>query len=369
MASLRFPKVFVLSPVSTKFITDNTKKPSDLASGQAGFFSVDDFEIIGNGIGATPGATLRAMQIHQNVGDAQFGTVRSKTIRREDVKRFYKQAASTPTTGVQYIGYDEADSTKDIAVAANKDIYFHFHIWDKQLTKWYNNNPGYNKTVYMNSGVVMDAGTPTVADKLTVANALAAAINATNTPANDYKAGTELQNYVLATVVSTGTAGTAGYRVGVKIETLALSPALLNSCDPLKFYEVKLTDFSVFLDRSDTTIIIPVTILRTATSGGGFPAELAALEAESQGFDRVREVYDNPRYMKKNFVIYAADGSKYDYIYLQYDWTHNTGAAGASNGRITEQYEIIIAGPTGTLQAVADVLNSWLTGAFPTVTI
>ncbi len=106
MSNLRFPKTFVLDPVSTKFITDNTKKPNQLTDKQVGFHLVDQFGVLGVGIGATPGAAVRAIQIHQNIGDNKFGTVRTKTIKRDRVKAYYGQTASVGQTGIWHIGYD-----------------------------------------------------------------------------------------------------------------------------------------------------------------------------------------------------------------------------------------------------------------------
>jgi hypothetical protein len=379
MANLRFPKVFVLTNVGTKFITTNTVKPNQLTADQVGFHTVDQFEVVGVGTGATPGATLTALQIHQNVGDNKFGTVRTKTINRDQVKAYYKQAASVPVTEVWYIGYDEVDNTKDIAAPCSKTLVFNIHIYEKSLAKWYSSNPGYNKTIIAATSACTAAAPDAIGDRDTIANAIVAAINNTAvSPFPDYTGSNELPNYVLATKVTTGTVGQADYRVGVKIETLALSPDLLNSCDPIKFYEAKLVTFDVMYNKhphvnedlaAQASFDVPITKFRGATSGGGFPAELAALEAESQGYDRVREVFENPRYMKTNHKIYAVDGAKYDYIYLQYEWSHRLGGRGSSMDQITEPYEVIIAAPTTTLQPVADVLNSWLTGKFAALTI
>jgi hypothetical protein len=352
--------VIVLDP-STLWNTA-AARPHNLTSKQAGAFILDSFGVIGANIGATPsGNTARKIQIHQNVGDNQYGTVRTQPIDIEQVKAFTGSTASAPQTEVWTLGYDGVDATKTLSVNKNETLQFRFHVYSNKLAKWYNNNPGYNKTVSVYTG----AGTG-AASASAVADALVIAINNSNTPSADFKAGSELESYVVATKITAN----AGANVGVRIETIAVTPELLNSADPIKFYEVEIVTLGVSqLNPGNTGSTVSVTKVQAAATGSGFPAELCALEAQAQGFGRVREVFENRRFMKTNYVIFAEDGKKYDYLYLDYDYTHNTGARGASSGQITEPYRLIIAAPTGTLQAVATIFNTWLTNRRPAVTL
>lgn len=369
MSNRRFPKVFVLSTVSTMFITDNTKKPRDLTTGQMGVHLSDQFEIPGVGTGATPDDSVNAIVLHQNLGDTRFGTTRSKPIYRDQVLRYYGETASTSQTAITYIGYNEVDGDTDIDLPCGKEIAIKVGVSNNGLLPWYNHKPGYWKTILLNTGCC-DADN-TNADKDDMADYIVGMINNTLAPANDYEASNELPNYVTAVKVTTGVQGEASYRVGVKITSTAITPQLINLCDPIQFAEVNLTQIFVGIDagRECADVAPPVTVNRVAKPGKGFPAFLADEEKESQGYDRVREVYENPRFMKlANYVINAADGVKYDSLYLEFTWTHDTPSAGASPKRLTEPYIVKIAGPTTTMQTVADVFNSWLDGKYPAVT-
>jgi hypothetical protein len=369
MSNRRYPAVFVLSNVGTMFVTDNTKKPRDLTSGQLGVHLSDQFEIPGVGTGASPDESVNAIVLHQSLGDNRFGTLRSKPIERAKVRRYYGETASTGQTAITYIGYDEVDNTKDIDLPCGKEIAIKVGVSNNGLLPWYNHKPGYWKTIVLNTGCC-NADNDN-ADKDDMADYIVGQINNTLSPANDYPASNELPNYVVATKVTTGTQGQADYRVGVKITSIAITPDLINLCDPLQFAEVNLTQIYVGIDagRECADVAPPVTVNRVAKPGKGYPAFLAQEEKEWQGYNRVREVYEDPRYMKlANHIILAADGVKYDSLYLEFDWTHDNAQSAATQKQITDPYIIKIAGPTTTMQTVADVFNSWLDGKFPYVT-
>jgi hypothetical protein len=357
MANERFAKVFVLDPASNWKTA--AAKPNNLAAKEAGAWAIDDFGVIGANIGATPsGNTVKKIQIHQNVGDNAFGTVRTQIIDIDKVRAFYGSTASAAQQEIWTIGYDGTDTAKTITANKGETLQFHIHIYSNQLVKWYG-SLGYDKTISVYTGAGSGA-----ASAAAVAQAIADAINNANQPANDFATNTELQNYVVATVINSGTS------YGVQITTNAIAPDLLNSADPIKFYEVELVTLTLSqTNPTGASSVVPVTKVQAAASGNGFPAELAAMEAESQGYDRVREVFENNRFMKTNYVILATDGKKYDYLYIQYDYTHNAGAKGATNGQITEPYTAIIVAPTTTLQTIATIFNTLLTNRKAAVTL
>lgn len=362
-----FPKVFVFTNVGTEFITNNAKRPYDLTFGQIGFHLSTREGQVGVGTGATPsGNTVKFLEIHQNLGDTKYGTVRTKAISIDQIRKYWKGNPSNATTQITYIGYDEVSSAKDIVLPCGVNFKFHVQLYSKLLAQWYNNRPGYHKTIVTNTGCCPSGDPNAAADKDAVVDKIIADINMTNKRTNDIDAGNELKTYITATKVSTGTIGASDRRVGIKLETVAVAAPAVGTNSPQYYFEKDLVTFDIKVDDScDWTI--PVTEFQAATIGAGWAAELASWEAESQGYDRVREVFDQNKFMKSNYVIRAQAGVKYDYLFLQYDWTHDT--PGGHPQHITEPYLVVIAAPTTTLQPVADVLNTWLTNRHASITL
>jgi hypothetical protein len=364
----RFLKVFVFTNTGTELVTSNASRPKDLTSGQIGFFTSNREAQVGVGTGATPSPTAnRFIEIHQNIGDSRHGTVRTKPIFVEQVTKYYKGNPSNATVQTTYIGYDESVNTKDIVLPCGVNFKFHVQLYSKKLAQWYNHRPGLHKTFVVNTGACPLGEPNAEADKDAVADAIIAQFNATNKRTNDIDAANEFPTYITATKVTTGTQGQPDRRVGIKLVTVAVAEPSVNANDPAYWFEKDLVSFDVMVD--ETNGVVPVTTTTTAAPGTGWAAELAAWEAESQGFDRVREAFDQKKFYKNSnsFIIRAVTGTKYDYLFLDYDWTHDT--PGGHPQTITEPYTVVIAAPTGTLQSTANVLNSWLTGKHAAITL
>lgn len=373
MGNLRFLKAFVIDPTSSKLITGTGIKPPALTLGQVGIFQVDQNGITVGGSGAAPApATIRRLKVAQNVGDSLFGTVRTQIIDIDRVVSWRGIAALAPATQITYIGWDEVDGTKDIVANCNIDLVIPIHIWEKKLATWY--GPiGFSRNITINSGCCPDCGSPcTAADKAFIANLIATEINSSNAPAGDIVPGNELMTYLVATVVTNGLTG-AALRVGVKIETILpnqdAEPSL-NSCDPQKWWEFENYSFTVGNVNNGicTGTSLIVTTTQVANQGQGWAAGVAALEAESQGFDRVRDPLTQWPYSNNNgYKIFAVAGTKYDYYILGFDFKHRTG--GGIEPYITEPYEIVFAVPTTTGATLQTVFNTWLAGKFTAVVL
>jgi hypothetical protein len=364
-----FPKVFVFTNVGTEFITTNTVKPFQLTAGQVGLHTSNRQAQVGVGTGATPSLTANPfVEVHQNLGDSKFGTVRTKPMHVHEVTGYWKGNAATAVTQVTYIGYDEVNATKDIDLPCDVNFNFHIQLYSKKLAQWYNNRPGYHKTIVTYTGAC-PAGEPNaqVADKGALVDKIIAKINMTDKRVNDIDAGNELKTYITATKVQTGTPGGADHRVGIKLETVAVADPSPTVNAPAYWFEKDLVTFDVKVAETTLYTAPVITEFRAATIGAGWAAELAAWEAESQGYDRVREAMDQVKFMKDNYIIRAQAGVKYDYLFVQFNWTHDT--PGGHPQTITEPYLLVFAAPTGTLQPVATVFNSWLTGKFPAITM
>lgn len=369
MSNLRFPKVFVFSNVGTMWVVDTGAKPPALTAGQGGPFIIDQYGVATGGAGATPNpAVIRTIKFQQNVGDSSFGTVRTQPIRIEDVTGYFASKAAAAATQITYIGYDEVDNEKDIVADCGKELLIPIMIWEKKLARWYSPNP-FKKTLIVDTGCCPDCGSPcTAADKDAIAANIALQINTGLQRAGDFLAGNELGVYLTATVVDNGEVGD-DKRVGVKIETKAIdndAQQALNTCDPIKYWEFQTYYFTVgtvYNGYCDGTQL-PVTTTQNADPGRGWAAGVAAFEAESQGYDRVRNpVTSYPFSKNNNYKIFAVAGTKYDYFHLNYNYTHKT--PGATTNSITEPYEVALICPTTTGDPIETCLNTWLAGRFP----
>lgn len=370
MSNLNFMKVFVATDAA-KFKTNVL--PTALLPGEIGLIEVNQFGVSIGGAGATPApASKPVLKLAQNVGDSLYATVQSKPITVDSVTRWLGKAATAATVQITYLGFDEIDGTKDIAATCGQELVVNFNIYEKKLARWYN-PVGFHKRLIIDTGCCPDCGSPcTAADKLFIANKIADQINTGLVRVGDFAAQNELGVYLTATVVTNGGIG-AALRVGVKIVTKAIDndkQSALNNCDPNKWFEFQTYYFSIgnvyngFCDGTQ----LQVTTTQMANPGSGWAAGLAAMEAESQGFDRVRDALTAYPFSSKNgYVIYATAGVKYDYFHLTFRYTHrvNTG----TTSFISEPYEIILACPTGAGATIQAAFNAWLVNKFPAVAI
>lgn len=364
LGNLRVPKVFVFNP-STELVTSNASKSTDLTLGQVGTFRADT----GVGTGTTSTTiTCPQMVIHQDVGDSKFGTVRSKVIHGQLVRGWHAKKAVAATAQVSYIGYDEVDNTKDLVAYEGQEIVINIHVYDNELRKWYG-PVGYHVRLvpeWATCAVCQEDCQRIDQDKL--ADWIVAAVNGTNAPSGSYPTTLELKNYIVASKVTTGTQGQPSYRVGVKLTAVAYTPELLAKCDPQQEYKPNVLNFTVGIPQSCPNF--PITYTTKAKPGSGWPLEVATLEKESQGYDRVRESFDHPKYMKNNYYIRATDGVKYDFYYLEFDAPHQNTTPVMGNKETKDPHIIIFAVPTGTGGNLETVFNNWLTPlGFAAVTI
>lgn len=373
MSNLRFPKVFVLDPVSTKLISATDKKPTDLTAGQVGFFERDQFGVTVGGTGAAPSPNdVRQLFIGQNVGDSKYGTVKTQTIEVTKVRAWYGEAAMASQKQVTYIGWDESDNAKNIAASCGKELLIPILIYQKKLARWYA-PVGFKKVLIIDTSCCPDCGDPcSAADKEAIADMIVTQINTGLQRDGDFLAGNELGQLLTATKVENGLTG-ADYRVGVKVETKAVDEddsAALNSCDPTKYWEYQQYSFTIGTEFngicSGTQLVVTTT--QYSHPGRGWAAGVAALEAESQGYDRVRSPHTEYPWSKQNgYKIYAAAGKKYDYYFLQYQYAHRL--PGGITSTIEEPYEAILICPTTEGANIEALLNAWLVNKFDAVSL
>lgn len=370
MGNLRFLKAFVAQP-STLFVTGVGLKPPDLTLGQILFYQVDQQGITVGGTGATPApATIRRTRFAQQVGDSAFGTVKSQPIWLDSVVSWFGKAATVPAVQISYIGWDEVDGTKDIAAKCGDILTIPIRIYDKKLARWYGAN-NFQKNIIVDTSCCPDCGSPcTAADKLAIATNIALQINTGIQKAGDFAAGNELNQYLTAVVVTNGLTD-AALRVGVKITAIAPNYETLTTCNPFYWWEFVVNYFTIGETYNGicTGTLLPVTTTQEANPGSGWSAAVAALEAESQGFDRVRDpLSEYPYFLNNGYKIFSLAGVKYDYYHLNFNFEHSAG--GLSTGVfIKEPYEIVICVPTGTGATVQAAINAWLVNRFPAVTL
>lgn len=352
-SNLRFPKVFVTDPGATAIVSGTSAKPRDLTLGQVGFFKGDTLL----GAGATPSpTTIPNIQIHQNVGDSSHGTVRSKVISAQKVKRIYGVRASAPTTQIIYIGYDQVDATKNIVIKKGDEATLTVLLWANSLLPWYGRTP-YRALIPIELNICdpsIPIGTELSAEA--AADEIVLGINGRAAGSVDWPENDELTEFLVATKVTTGTGDDQVW--GVKVETIAVPETLLNSCDPKDFYEGRLNTFS--LSMNSACFSVPVTQTQSPSAGSGWAAQVANYERESQGYDRVRNQFEDLMYMKgvPGFVINAKAGTKYDYYFLEYDWVHPT--PGVDNHTRQEPFDAVLIVPTTTGAAIEAFFNAWL---------
>lgn len=354
-SNLRFPKVFVYNPANTALAVGTTVNPIDLTLGQVGFFN----PATQKGWGATNTITPTAvpkLQIHQNIGDASFGTTRTKEIFATKVRKWYATKASVPTVQISYIGYDEASSTANLKVKKGDALSIIVNVYDKILTRWYGQGPYTKRFDFDLSFCKSCTSDCEYLDPLDVATEIARLINAPLPAGQFYSEGSELPKYMTASVVQTGTGDTL--QAGVKLLGIAPSIQLLNSCDPKQFQDSNFVTFEVGIDNH--CVGVPITKAQIATPGGGYPIHVAMDEMESQGYDRVRDQFDYAQWMKLHqFIINAQNGVKYDQYIVDFEDTHKT--TGTDSSSHSGDYSAVIYVPTGSGVALEAALNAWLT--------
>lgn len=361
IGNLRYPKVFVFDP-STELIAGNTVKPQDLTLGQVGFFNAK------TGVGTTTTPTnvsAPVIEIHQNLGDNKFGTTRTKHISVESVRRWHAVKAAAAVDQITYIGYDEVDGNKSLVAYKGQEAQLNITLFDNDLMRWYGPT-GYPHRINLDiarcSPCVADCE---LLDPDDIADFFVAYINGTNTPSGNFPVTHELQNYLTATKVATGTQGTSDRRVGIKLVGKPKAIELLETCNTQQFAKTQLFTFTVGVPLNCPNF--PIATLTKPKAGNGYPKEVAELEMESQGYDRVRNVSEETKYMQSNFIIRAANGVKYDFYYLEFNVKHNDSGIPKE---ITDPYIVIFAVPTGTGGALQTLINGWLSPiGFTAVTI
>lgn len=356
VSNLRYPKVFVFDP-STEFIVDGSSKPTDLTLGQVGFFDPN------TGLAAASSVNpddVAAIIVHQNVGDSKHGTMRSTIINRQKVRRWYAIEAANGVDQKSYIGYDESDTNKKLTAYKGQTIEFAITVFNNELTKWYGPR-GYTHRI------VIDLATACIPcqadcdllDQEALADWIVAHINGTDAPSGGWPVTLELSNWITAAKVSSGSS------FGVKLTAKTPTIELIDKANPQQFYKAQLTTFVVAMSPNCPNW--PITYTTKAKTGNGYPLELLDLEKESQGYDRVRESFEDVRYMKTNYYTRATDGKKYDFYYLEFDKAHQDSGIPKE---ISDPYTVIFACVNDKGKALEDWMTLWLAKlGFPAVDI
>lgn len=349
--NLRKPNVFVLDP-ATELQTAGSYKPSNLPKFHVGIFDPET----GVGAGAAPSsADVPSIIIHQNLGDNKFGTVHTPIIEAKNVIKWYGKASHVPVPQITYFGYDESDNTKDIRVYPGQELVVPITVYNEELNRWYGPN-GYTVRVTLNLSLCNPCASDcTILDQDQVADQLVSIINGTDAPSGGFPTTIDLKNYVTASKVTTGTPGEADYRVGIKLVGKLLDKDTINDCNPQQFWRSKMITFKVGVPLNCPNV--KVTYQQAAKEGNGFPVEVVELEAESQGYDRVRDTFEYTKFMQKNYIIRAADGTYYDLYYLSYEREHRSSVI---TGPVRDPYIAIFAVPHGQGGALEDFFNAWL---------
>jgi len=361
IANLRKPTVFVLDPTTELIVTD-TVSPDELTFGQVLLARADT--LLGIGAGALPIDTP-AIQIHQDLGDTHFGTIRTPDIYAERVRAWRAVQDTDAVPQITYLGYDEVVGTKTLTAYVNQDIVITINIWNNDLMRWYGPN-GYTTRIVPEPSLCIPCQADcTLMDPDVLADWIVAYINGTNAPAGGFPTQLELKNYMTAVKVATGTIGNADRRVGVKLTAVTYSPELINTGDPQQFYKSNMISFSVGIPANCPNF--PVTTTQKPKPGNGWPLEVTDLEKESQGYDRVRDAFEHAKYMVKNYILRAANGTKYDFYYLEYERAHRSSRI---TGETIDPYIVIFCVPAGTGAALQTAFNTWLAPlGFAAVTI
>jgi len=349
IGNLRFPKTFVLN-TSAELIVAGT--PDALTPFQVGIFNAKTLV----GAGAAPAPTaVPVIQIHQNVGDNKFGTVRTKSISAQQVRRWHAVKNSASVAQVLYIGYDEVDATKTLTAYVGQDMILAISVYDEQLRRFFG-PVGYTERIVFDAALCAPCiADCTLLDPDVIADFFVAYINGTNYPAGNFPVTLELTNWVTAVKVATGTQGAVGRKTGIKLTVNTPPIKLLNVCNTQQFYQTQLTTITASVGYNCPNF--PITTTVKAKSGNGYPLEVVEMEMESQGYDRVRDVFEEIKFMRNNFIIRAQDGVKYDFYYLEFDHSHQSSGLPKD---IKDPYIIIfpvVAGQGGTLEAF---FNAWL---------
>jgi len=301
-----------------------------------------------------------AIIIHQNVGDSKHGTVRSTIINREKVRGWHAIEAAPGVDQKSYIGYDESDTAKRLVAYKGQTIEFAITVYDNELTKWYGPR-GYTHRI------VIDLATACIPcqadcdllDEEALADWIVAHINGDDAPSGGWPVTLELKNWITAAKVESGTS------FGVKLTAKTPVIELLDPTNPQQFFKTQLTTFTVAMSPNCPNW--PITYTTKAKAGKGYPLEVQDLEKESQGYDRVREAFEDVRHMKTNYYIRATNGKKYDFYYLEYDKSHHDSGIPKE---ISDPYIAIFICENDKGKDLEDWMTLWLAGlGFPAVDI
>jgi hypothetical protein len=242
----------------------------------------------------------------------------------------------------------------------NKEVVIPITIYYRPLSRWYGSRNYHHRIVINLADCACIADPCALYADLPIAQAIADYINNVGVPVGGFPATHELGEYLTASVVQNGDGGVGGPIVaGVKIDAKPIAVDLIEVCNPQQFYEAKWVHFTV--GSALTCGTIPATTTVVAKPPQGVAPAVRELEMESQGYDAVRDVFDNPKYMKlANYKTFTVDGISYDNYNIVWDWEHDTSARGATNGLITERYiqQFFVNADSGV--ALEAFLNAWI---------
>ena len=364
ISNLQFPYAMVANLTALPLLLDNTKKVTDLAVGQIGAF----YPTTGLGVTQAQAAGARTIFFAQNLGN-KFGVVRTKPIDRTKIIKYYGQSPVAAVNQTTYLGYDTTgvytsatnDTRKGLKISMlNKEVVIPITIYHRPLSRWYGSRNYHHRIVINLANCACIADPCALYADLPIAQAIADYINNVGVPVGGFPATHELGEFLTASVVQNGDGAAAGPIVaGVKIDAKPITQNVLNLCDPLQFYEAKWVHFVVGSALQCGTI--PVATPIVAKPPQGIAPAVRELEMEAQGYDAVRDVFDNPRYMGlQNYKTFTVDGITYDGYFVAWDWEHDTSSRGATNGLISERYLLQIYANDGSGTALEAFLNAWI---------
>jgi hypothetical protein len=340
MSNLRFMKAFVFDSGDKALLTDNTKYSHDLTARQLGIFDKN-----GLGIGNSPSkAATGYFQIHQNVEDSKFGSIRTKPIHFGQLRAWYGKKYAAPVAQVSYIGYDESDDTKQLKATCGQEYVVPIHLYSEEIKLFW--PQGLHKNVLVKTDCCVPcADNCDLVEQTSLAAAIKAAI----------EADTELAEWFSSITVVTTDVDTTTI-AGVKLVGKSPETCVVPCADPHQPFKFDLFSFTIGTQNYCANNW-PVTTTITSTPGIGTFCEARSIEVESRGYDIQREAFDNAIYEKNNPAYLTLAGKTYDIYTLQFDYSHRT--PGVATPTITEPYEVIflvVAGTGSTLETKMNLL-------------
>lgn len=338
MSNLRFMKAFVFNVNDKALETGTTKRSYDLTARQLGIFDKD-----GLGIGNAPTkATTGYFQIHQNVENTEFGTIRTQPIHFGSIRSWYAKEYKAPVAQVSYIGFDEADDTKQLKAVCGQEYVIPIHIYSEELSLFFPS--GLHKNLLIKTDCCLPcAENCDLVDQTSLAQAIAAEI----------QNNSEISEWFSSVTVVTATVDTTVI-AGVKLVGKSPDECVIPCADPYQPFKFDILSFTIGTQNMCANNW-PATTTITSTSGNGTFCEARSIEVESRGYDIKRESFGNAIYEKNNTAYLTQPGTNYDIYTLQFDYTHRT--PGAAMPSITEPYEVIFLVPTGTGTTLETKMN------------